>query len=105
MKKLITIYERLFFEFFTLLKKVDTYAPDTEKGHIVTTIYSLAIIGCFYLLFIVYAVASVLDIVEKTIEHKVALPEQILSVMGKEKEATAINTYAELKKYLLSEGT
>lgn len=46
-----------------------------------------------------------LDIVEKTIEHKVALPEQILSVMGKEKVATAINTYAELKKYLLSEGT
>jgi len=43
-----------------------------------------------------------LDVVEEVIDVKVELPEQIQSVMHKEKVATRISNYEELKKFLLS---
>jgi len=43
-----------------------------------------------------------LDVVEDVIEKTVPLPPQIEAVMGKEKVAIAINTYKELKGFLLS---
>jgi len=43
-----------------------------------------------------------LDVVEKVIKHKVALPSQIKSVMDKKKVATQISSYDELKTVLLS---
>ena len=43
-----------------------------------------------------------LDIVEKTIEEKVALPEQIQQVMGKDKVAHSISNYSELKQFLMN---
>ncbi len=42
-----------------------------------------------------------LDVVEDVIKEKQALPEQIQSVMGKDKVATTISTYEDLKEYLL----
>ncbi|WP_308992511.1 threonine synthase [Mariniflexile litorale] len=42
-----------------------------------------------------------LDVVEAVIKEKQSLPEQIQSVMGKEKESVVISTYKDLKKYLL----
>ncbi|MFD2823454.1 threonine synthase [Lacinutrix iliipiscaria] len=42
-----------------------------------------------------------LDVVEEVIKTKVALPEQIQSVMHKEKVATKISSYEELKVFLL----
>ncbi len=42
-----------------------------------------------------------LDVVEDVIETKVALPEQIQAVMGKEKVATQIASYEDLKAFLL----
>jgi len=42
-----------------------------------------------------------LDVVEAVIEEKQALPEQIQSVLGKEKVATKISTYEDLKRFLL----
>ena len=42
-----------------------------------------------------------LDVVESVIEENQALPEQIQSVMGKEKVATKISTYEDLKRFLL----
>lgn len=44
-----------------------------------------------------------LDIVENTINQKVDLPAQILSVIDKEKTALKISTYEELKAFLLSD--
>lgn len=43
-----------------------------------------------------------LDVVEDVIKENVELPSQIMSVMDKEKEATAIATYDELKVFLLN---
>ena len=42
-----------------------------------------------------------LDVVEDVIKEKQPLPEQIQSVMGKEKESVIISTYDELKSFLL----
>lgn len=42
------------------------------------------------------------DIVEETLETKVAIPEQIQSVLDKEKVFTNISKYEELKSYLLN---
>jgi threonine synthase len=42
-----------------------------------------------------------LDVVEEVIKEKQSLPEQIQSVMGKEKESVIISTYEDLKVYLL----
>lgn len=42
------------------------------------------------------------DIVEETLETKVAIPEQIQSVLDKEKVFTSISKYEELKSYLLN---
>jgi threonine synthase len=42
-----------------------------------------------------------LDVVEDVIKEKQPLPEQIQSVMGKEKEAVSISTYEDLKHFLL----
>lgn len=42
-----------------------------------------------------------LDVVEEVIKEKQPLPEQIQSVMGKEKEAVVISTYEDLKHFLL----
>ena len=42
-----------------------------------------------------------LDVVEDVIETSVELPEQIKSVMGKEKASIKIDAYDDLKKYLL----
>ncbi|MBU2940136.1 threonine synthase [Lacinutrix sp. C3R15] len=42
-----------------------------------------------------------LDVVEEVIPQKQELPEQIQAVMHKEKEATKISTYQDLKDYLL----
>jgi threonine synthase len=43
-----------------------------------------------------------LDVVEDVIKEKQRLPEQIKSVMGKQKESLEISAYEDLKKYLLS---
>ncbi|MBC3758920.1 threonine synthase [Hyunsoonleella sp. SJ7] len=43
-----------------------------------------------------------LDVVEEVIRQEQSLPEQIQSVMGKEKESTIISAYEELKHFLLS---
>ncbi|MCB4797755.1 threonine synthase [Neotamlana laminarinivorans] len=43
-----------------------------------------------------------LDVVEEVIKEEQPLPEQIQSVMGKEKEATVISTYEDLKQFLLN---
>ncbi|WP_282148072.1 threonine synthase [Algibacter lectus] len=43
-----------------------------------------------------------LDVVEKVIKEKQPLPEQIQSVMGREKVAVSIATYNDLKDFLLS---
>jgi threonine synthase len=43
-----------------------------------------------------------LDVVEETLDIKVAIPSQIESVMGKEKKFHKIKTYEELKTYLNS---
>ena len=43
-----------------------------------------------------------LDVVEEVIKEKQPLPEQIQSVMGKEKESVIISDYHELKKFLLN---
>ncbi|MCB4808388.1 threonine synthase [Tamlana sp. 62-3] len=43
-----------------------------------------------------------LDVVEEVIKEEQPLPEQIKSVMGKEKEATVISTYEDLKQFLLN---
>ena len=43
-----------------------------------------------------------LDVVEEVIKENVDLPEQIMAVMDKEKEAISINSYEELKGFLLS---
>lgn len=43
-----------------------------------------------------------LDVVEDVIKEKQPLPEQIQSVMGKEKVAVKISTYEDLKSFLLS---
>ncbi|WP_100615748.1 threonine synthase [Confluentibacter citreus] len=43
-----------------------------------------------------------LDVVEDVIKEKQTLPEQIKSVMGKEKVAVKISTYEDLKKFLLA---
>jgi threonine synthase len=42
-----------------------------------------------------------LDVVEDVIKAKQALPQQIQSVMGKDKVATTISTYEDFKAYLL----
>src|SRR5690606_14785930 len=42
-----------------------------------------------------------LDVVEDVIKEKQPLPEQIQSVMGKEKVAERISTYEDLKAFLL----
>ena len=42
-----------------------------------------------------------LDIVEAVINEKQVLPEQIQSVIGKEKVSIKISTYDELKSFLL----
>ncbi len=42
-----------------------------------------------------------LDVVEDVIKEKQPLPEQIQSVMGKEKTAVKVNNYEDLKRYLL----
>ncbi|MFS4481869.1 threonine synthase [Hyunsoonleella sp. 2307UL5-6] len=42
-----------------------------------------------------------LDVVEDVIKTKQPLPKQIQSVMGKDKEATIISSYEDLKSYLL----
>ncbi|CAH8285715.1 threonine synthase [Mariniflexile fucanivorans] len=42
-----------------------------------------------------------LDVVEEVVQVKQALPSQIQSVMGKEKESTIISTYDDLKAFLL----
>ncbi|GAA4232392.1 threonine synthase [Postechiella marina] len=42
-----------------------------------------------------------LDVVEEVIKEKQSLPEQIQSVMGKEKESVKISTYNDLKSFLL----
>ncbi|MEL0456316.1 threonine synthase [Flavobacteriaceae bacterium SZ-1-7] len=42
-----------------------------------------------------------LDVVEEVINEKQPLPEQIQSVMGKDKEAVVISTYEDLKGFLL----
>ena len=42
-----------------------------------------------------------LDVVEDVIQNKQALPPQIEAVMGKKKHATNIDTYLDLKNYLL----
>jgi threonine synthase len=44
-----------------------------------------------------------LDVVEDVLDVTVTLPEQIQSVMGKEKEATKINSYEQLKSFLLNQ--
>ncbi|CAM1371731.1 threonine synthase [Tenacibaculum xiamenense] len=44
-----------------------------------------------------------LDVVESTLPVKVAIPEQIKEVLDKQKVATAISSYDELKKFLNSE--
>ena len=43
-----------------------------------------------------------LDVVEDVIKEKQPLPEQIQSVMGKQKESVVISTYNDLKAFLLS---
>ena len=45
--------------------------------------------------------AKFLDVVEDVIKKRQDLPQQIQSVMGKEKEATTISTYENFKAYLL----
>ncbi|MEC3908163.1 threonine synthase [Tamlana sp. 2201CG12-4] len=45
--------------------------------------------------------AKFLDVVEDVIKEEQPLPEQIQSVMGKEKESTVISTYDDLKAFLL----
>lgn len=42
-----------------------------------------------------------LDVVENVIKETQVLPKQIQSVMGKEKEATIVSTYQDLKEFLL----
>ncbi len=42
-----------------------------------------------------------LDVVKEVIKEEQPLPEQIQSVMGREKEAISISTYEDLKSYLL----
>ncbi len=42
-----------------------------------------------------------LDVVEETIPEKLEIPKQIEKVMGKEKKSIKINTYDELKSFLL----
>ena len=42
-----------------------------------------------------------LDVVEEVIKKEQPLPEQIQSVMGREKEAVLISTYEDLKGFLL----
>ena len=42
-----------------------------------------------------------LDVVEEVIESKIELPSQIKAVMDKEKVATTISTYKDLKEFLL----
>jgi threonine synthase len=42
-----------------------------------------------------------LDVVEAVIKEEQPLPEQIQSVMGKEKESVVISTYEDLKAFLL----
>jgi len=44
-----------------------------------------------------------LDVVEEVIQEKQPLPEQIQSVMGKEKVSVKISTYDELKAFLLNQ--
>ncbi|MAU70868.1 MAG: threonine synthase [Pseudozobellia sp.] len=44
-----------------------------------------------------------LDVVEKTINKKVAIPEQIKKVMDKEKKSIKIKSYDELKGFLLNQ--
>lgn len=44
-----------------------------------------------------------LDVVEETIDKKVAIPEQIKKVMDKEKKSIKIKTYDQLKSFLLDE--
>ncbi len=44
-----------------------------------------------------------LDVVEDTLPVKVGIPEQIKEVLGKQKVATAISSYDELKEFLNSE--
>ncbi|MFC4094826.1 threonine synthase [Euzebyella saccharophila] len=44
-----------------------------------------------------------LDVVEETIDKKVAIPEQIKKVMDKEKKSIKIKTYDQLKSFLLNE--
>lgn len=43
-----------------------------------------------------------LDVIEKTLSEKLAIPPQIKKVMGKEKKSCRIATYNELKRHLLS---
>jgi threonine synthase len=43
-----------------------------------------------------------LDVVEEVIEEKQGLPEQIQSVMGREKKSVVISTYNDLKSFLLN---
>lgn len=43
-----------------------------------------------------------LDVVEEVIQKQQPLPEQIQSVMGKEKESVKISTYEDLKEFLLN---
>ena len=43
-----------------------------------------------------------LDIVEETIDTTLEIPSQIQKVMGKEKKSIKINTYGELKAYLIN---
>ncbi len=45
--------------------------------------------------------AKFLDVVEDVIKKRQALPQQIQSVMGKDKVATTISTYEDFKEYLL----
>ncbi|TXE20204.1 threonine synthase [Psychroflexus gondwanensis] len=45
--------------------------------------------------------AKFLDVVEEVIKKRQALPQQIQSVMGKDKVATKISTYNDFKAYLL----
>ena len=43
-----------------------------------------------------------LDVVEETIDTSLEIPSQIQKVMGKEKKSIKINTYSELKAYLMN---
>ena len=42
-----------------------------------------------------------LDVVEPVIQKKIPYPTQIEEIMDREKEATSISSYAELKEFLL----